>query len=199
MKILIVEDEPMIAEDLEMILMKEGYDVVGKVYDAEKALDMIHNRQPDLLLLDISLSSSITGIDIAKIVKDKYRIPFIFITSFSDKDTLNTVKELFPSGYLTKPFKKNDIIALLQMIDYKLSNSSEFRSHYQINELATEPLTSKEYEILLDVANGLSNEDLCQKHFISLNTVKTHLKKIFSKLDVKNRTAALLKARNPGV
>jgi ATP/maltotriose-dependent transcriptional regulator MalT len=65
--------------------------------------------------------------------------------------------------------------------------------------LATEPLTSKEYEILLDVANGLSNEDLCQKHFISLNTVKTHLKKIFSKLDVKNRTAALLKARNPGV
>ncbi len=117
--ILIVEDEPLIAEDLAMILRKAGYQIAGIAHDGSQALDLLSKGTTDIALLDIALSPSMSGFDIAKIINDRYHIPFLFITSFSDRTTLEKAKSLLPEGYITKPFKKKDVLANIEIISYR--------------------------------------------------------------------------------
>ncbi len=190
-KILIVEDEPLISEDLSFILNNEGYHVIGQAYEGVTALDMIHNRKPDIILLDIALDHQMSGLDVASHINNKYGLPFIFITSFSDKLTLDLAKNLLPQGYIVKPFKKKDILATLEIVAHRVmiqNQKSQYYSLGELNQALEDHITPKEYEILLDVASGMSNEKITEKHFISLNTVKTHLKRIFAKLAIINRS-----------
>ncbi|MDF1695654.1 MAG: response regulator transcription factor [Saprospiraceae bacterium] len=192
-KILIVEDEPIIAEDLSIIVQKEGYQVIGIANDGSTAMDMLYSQQPDIVLLDIALSTAISGFDVAEVINTKYQIPFIFITSFSDKHTLEKAKDVYPHGYIVKPFKKRDILANIEIALHRnqLKPTSIYRSLEELNTLANQNISMKEYEILLDLTKGKSNQELCDLHFISMNTVKTHLKRIFSKLDIKTRVQAI--------
>ena len=86
--VLIVEDEPVIATDIEMTLTGADYTVVGIAYSSTKALDLLHRFRPDIVLLDIAIKGDKDGIDIAAIINDKYKVPFIYITSFADRETL---------------------------------------------------------------------------------------------------------------
>lgn len=190
-KILIVEDEPLICEDLANILSKEGYHVIGQAYDGITAMDIIHIRKPEIVLLDISLDHQMSGLDIAKIINEKYAIPFIFITSYSDKQTLEQAKNLLPEGYIVKPFKKKDILATLEIVAHRVKiqkQKSQYFSIYELNQGLSDHITPKEYEIMMDIAAGCSNEKIGEKHFISLNTVKTHIKRIFSKIEIESRS-----------
>ena len=192
-KILIVEDEPIIAEDLSMILEKAGYHVIGIANNSTRALDLLHTQTPDIALLDIALDSSLSGIDIADIINNKYQIPFIFITSFSDKHTLEKAKDVYPYGYIVKPFKKKDILANIEIALHRSQKKPKpiYRSLEELNSIANQKISAKEYEILLDLIKGKTNQELCDIHFISMNTVKTHLKRIFSKLNIKARAQAI--------
>lgn len=192
-KILIVEDEPIIAEDLAVIVQKEGYQVVGIANDGITAMDMLHSQQPDIVLLDIALDSKLSGFDVAKVINDKYQIPFIFITSFSDKHTLEKAKDVYPHGYIVKPFKKRDILANIEIALHRnlKKPQSIYRSLEELNSIVSQKISDKEYEILVDLTKGKSNQELCDIHFISMNTVKTHMKRIFSKLDVNTRVQAI--------
>jgi len=100
--ILIVEDEPIIAKDIQSYIVNLNYNVIGKM-----ALDILHARQVDLVLLDIHIGGSRDGIDIAEIINEKYDIPFIYLTSFSDETTLDRAKTTKPYGYIVKPFDDN--------------------------------------------------------------------------------------------
>lgn len=189
MRVLIIEDEVLIAEDLAMILTKANYKVVEIAYDAGMGIEFLHSRNPEIVLIDIALGSDLNGLDIARIINDKYKIPFIFITSFSDQATLNQAKVLMPAGYIVKPFKKKDILATVEMVSFKASlNKSKFCNLKTLNAKLHTELTNKEYEILIDVANGLSNNQISEKHEISINTTKTHLKRSFIKLEISQRT-----------
>ena len=194
--ILIVENEHIIAEDLEIMLINSGYTVIGKAYTYTMAMDFLAGHKPDIVLLDISLGShSGTGLDIGKALNEKYSVPFIYITSFSDSLTLHEAKQTFPSGYIVKPFRKKDIIAAIEMASVKVNSAkkSPYLNFEQLNEKISSPLTHKEYEILKDLAKGMSNDELSKLHFISLNTVKSHLKNIFQKMEVPSRGLAILK------
>lgn len=195
LKIMIVEDEPMIAEELQLIVQNENWKVVGKAYDYNKALDLLTLRNPDIVLLDIQLGRFGSGIDLAKIINEKFRIPIIFITSFTDARTMDMVKPLRPVGYIVKPFKRKDVVVNIQLASVYLNGGSTQEDLHieKINQKLTSPLTQKEYELLMDLAKGKSNDELCSMHYISLNTVKTHLKSIYAKLDVSNRSSAILK------
>ena len=194
-RILIVEDEPLINADLAAILVSQGYTIAGQAYDSVDAYDIIKEHTIDLALLDIELDHKDSGLDIARTLKDKYQIPFMFITAFSDEQTLSAAQELLPEGYIIKPYKTRDIIASVGIILHRLKahNQSPYRTLEELNSTITEPITSKEYEILFDMAKGFTNISLAQMHFISINTVKTHLQNIFQKLDVHNRSQAVLK------
>jgi len=195
-RVLIVEDEPVIATDIEMTLSGDDYTVVGIAYSSTRALDLLHRFRPDIVLLDIAIKGDKDGIDIASIINDKYKIPFIYITSFSDRETLERAKATLPYGYIVKPFKDRDIISAIEMAVYRHAslNNLNFPS---ITELTQKyPLTPGEYQVMKCVWEGKTNLQVTEMLNVSINTVKTHLKSIFSKMDVGSRSAAIAAIRN---
>lgn len=194
-KVLVVEDEVMIAKHIEDTLISNGYTCVGIAHDSETALEYIHTRDPDLLLLDINIEGDKDGIDIAEIVKRNYEIPFLFLTALSDVSTLNRAKKANPCGYIVKPFKKKGLLSSITigLYNYDFNKKSTPISMDMVNTLCVQPLSEKEYQVLLDLKDGMTNAQIAKKQFLSLSTIKFHCQNIYSKLDVKNRTSAIKK------
>ena len=118
-KILIVEDNVIIADDMQSMLEEIGYEIVDNVIVYEQAVEVLKNQQVDLVLIDIILASDKTGIDLGKHIRENYDIPFIFVTSNSDRATVENAKTVKPNGYLVKPFEQQD---LYTSIEIALSN-----------------------------------------------------------------------------
>jgi len=124
-RILIVEDEPLIAEDLRGHLEDLGHEVVAHCDNALDAMAEITARKPDLLLLDINLGEGPDGVQLAEKVKAKHGLPFIFVTSHSDKATLDRVKPLRPAGFIIKPFDENDLRTQIELALARYANDVE--------------------------------------------------------------------------
>jgi len=118
-KILIVEDNVIIADDMQSMLEEIGYDIVDNVIVYERAVEVLKTQQVDLVLIDIILASDKTGIDLGKHIRENYDIPFVFVTSNSDRATVENAKTVKPNGYLVKPFEQQD---LYTSIEIALSN-----------------------------------------------------------------------------
>jgi PAS domain S-box-containing protein len=114
-KILIVEDEALIADDLEDRLLNMGYDVVGKAASGAEALSIAHAMQPDLALLDIRIDGLMDGIETAEEIHYQLKIPVIFLTAHADDETLNRAKSASALGYLVKPVRDRDLKAALEI------------------------------------------------------------------------------------
>ncbi|WP_335965326.1 response regulator [Galbibacter sp. PAP.153] len=121
-KILIVEDNVIIADDMQSMLEDIGYEIVANVVDYESAVEALSSQDIDLALVDIVLASKKTGIDLGKHIRQNYNIPFIFVTSNSDKATVENAKSVKPNGYLVKPFEQQD---LFTSIEIALSNFND--------------------------------------------------------------------------
>jgi len=194
-KVVIVEDEPLIAEDLRFLLNSMKYTVVGVAQTSTKAMDIKNNRIPDIVLLDIHIKGDKDGIDIAQRLNDDYRIPFIYLTSYADKDTIDRAKTTMPYGYIIKPFDERDLLSSIEMALYRFEqqNGKSIPSLSEFNDTLREKVTGREYELLCALAQGLTNQEIAEQLFISLNTVKFHLKNLFVKIDVSTRSAAVAK------
>ena len=108
-KILIVEDEALIGLDLKKRLTNWGYTVLGHAFLAEKALELIENDPPDLILMDIILQGKMDGIEAADVIRARWGIPVIFTTAYADKERLKRAKLTYPFGYLIKPYQDREI------------------------------------------------------------------------------------------
>ena len=115
-KILVVEDEAIIAMLLEQHLVQWGYDVVGVASTGQGALDQVSALRPDLILMDISVKGDLDGIQLAEIVKAEYGIPVVFLTSHSDRKTKAQALDADPAGYLTKPVDETELRAVLSSV-----------------------------------------------------------------------------------
>lgn len=117
-KILIVEDEAIVAMENKMNLTKAGFLVVGSVSSAEDALLKIAETLPDLILMDIKLKGDLNGIDAVSIIREKHDIPVVFLTGNSDNKTQLLMKEIPNTTYLLKPVLTNDLITSVhKMLD----------------------------------------------------------------------------------
>ncbi len=137
-KILIVEDNVIIADDMQSMLEEIGYEIVDNVIVYEQAVEVLKTQQVDLVLIDIILASDKTGIDLGKHIRENYDIPFIFVTSNSDRATVENAKTVKPNGYLVKPFEQQDLytsieIALSNFI-YGKQNIAKGISSEDVNE-----------------------------------------------------------------
>jgi DNA-binding NarL/FixJ family response regulator len=195
--VLIVEDEPLIAADISDYLTNQDYRVSGLAYNMEDALASLAFECPDIALLDINLNDNLEGFKIAEIINKQYQIPFIYVTSYSGKSIIEQAKYTRPMGYIVKPFNENDLYSCIEIALYNFAQLQRPTNLNQdiINQKLLSPLTSKEFEILIDIYEGRTNKQMSDKHYISINTVKTHIQKIYEKLDVNSRTSTLAKAR----
>lgn len=199
LRILIVEDEPAIAEHIAAYLDNDDFEVSSIAYDSEDALEQLKNNTPDAVILDINLESSTDGIDIAQIINDTYQIPFLFLTAHSDKQTLNRAKTVNPSGYIVKPFNERTLQASVEIAianhSQQLNRQAPKLLPQKINSRMADPFSERELEVLQQVYEGATNKQIAQQLFISENTVKTHLKNIYIKLDAGTRYGALVRLR----
>jgi two-component system response regulator LytT len=123
-KILIVEDEILIAEDLSDVLRSFGISEIDMAHDKPSALNKIEEFNPDLILLDVRMENELTGIEIAQILNEKYKTPFIFITAHSDVEMMKNILKTGPVGYITKPVKKADLFANVVLMNERLKAKS---------------------------------------------------------------------------
>lgn len=115
LKITIVEDEMITAESIKDMLEDLGYEVTGIYIRATKALEAIVRDKPDLALLDINLKGEETGIWLAEQLKKEHHIPYVFLTSYGDKATIEKATETNPYGYLLKPIEKQHLFASIEV------------------------------------------------------------------------------------
>ncbi|MFB0948316.1 MAG: DNA-binding LytR/AlgR family response regulator [Spirosomataceae bacterium] len=124
LRILLVEDEGIIAADMENMLEKMGYEVLETAMDYEEAVERLEEETPDLILLDVNLGGRKDGIDLAKVINEKYQIPFIFTTSYTDGPTIERAKKVNPIGYLVKPFKQEQLYTTIEMAMFSMAQKT---------------------------------------------------------------------------
>lgn len=130
-KVLIIEDEVIVAKDIQRTLIKLGYDVPAIANSAQSAFEKIDQVDPDLVFCDIKLKGNLDGIDIALRLREEFMIPVIFLTSYVDKATLDRAKITEPYGYIVKPFNEVDLQTTIEMALYKFSQDQKVRDNEQ--------------------------------------------------------------------
>ena len=123
-KVLIVEDEFIVANDLRIILKKAGYSVNGIASSIEEALESLEKIRPDIVILDIQLQGILSGIDFGRKLKEE-NIAFIYLSAFSDQKTLEQAKTTDPYGFLVKPFRQKDLLIAMDIARYRHKYSFE--------------------------------------------------------------------------
>lgn len=118
-RIMIVEDEGIIAQDIKSCLESLGYIVSGIAFTGREAIAKLESDRPDLILMDIVLKGDIDGIETAFEIKNKYNIPIVYLTAYEDDKTLNRAKQTEPLGYILKPFEERYLRSSIEMALYK--------------------------------------------------------------------------------
>ncbi len=144
-KILIVEDEAIVAKDISVCLQKIGYEVMGTFAKGEKALTFLEENKPDLVIMDIMLAGKISGIDASASIKTKYDIPVVFLTAYADEKTISKAKVTEPYGYVIKPFKEIDLRTSIEMALYKFKKEKEKLAGIETSSLKRQSSISTEF------------------------------------------------------
>ena len=143
-RILIVEDQRLIAADLENTLKKLGYVVVGNVASGEEAISKSDQVRPELVLMDVRLRGEMDGIHAAEIIRDRFNLPVVYLTAYADEETILRAKKTTPYGYLVKPFNERELRATIEIAFY---------THQMERTLADERAKrqgAEEFKILVD-------------------------------------------------
>jgi len=125
--ILVVEDESIVAKDIQNSLRKLGYDVPATVSSGEEAVIAAEQHKPDLVLMDIMLKGEISGIEATEEIRKRFDIPVIYLTAYADESTLAKAKITEPYGYIIKPFKEIDLHTSIEMALYKHGKEAQVR------------------------------------------------------------------------
>src|SRR4051812_40538310 len=135
-QILIVEDQFVEADYLRLLLEQAGYGITGIARSFSQAQEMIKDKKPDLVLLDIFLKGKQTGIDLAKLLAVD-NIPFVYLSANSNEEVLNAAKETHPYGFLVKPFREKDLLVALEIARYRHVHSIEawYRRETELRKL----------------------------------------------------------------
>ncbi len=137
-KVIIVENDEVNLLNLNMFLKKHGYSVIAMCSNATQAKSKIAIYKPDIIIIDISLQESNDGIELAKTIKQKYDIPFIYLTSYSDDEIISQAKLTEPYGYIIKPFDQDLLHATIQMALFRYHMENERKEN--INSLKVDKL-----------------------------------------------------------
>lgn len=197
-KVFITDDHLIVIEGIYSLLKNEkGIEIVGHATTAKDCLEYFASHTADIILMDINLPD-INGTDLCELVKKKYPgIMILALSTFNQGSYIRKMMENGASGYLLKNSDKHEIVEALKTA-YAGKNYLSFEAGKALSNSDAENtnaayLTKREKEVLLNIAEGLTNMQISQKLFISVDTVDTHRKNLYTKLKVKN-TALLIRA-----
>ena len=148
-KILIVEDEFIVANDLKIMLLKAGYEVTGIASSVVQARKLIAEKKPNWVLLDIMLKGDLTGIDLAWELKEM-NLPYLYISANTNQSTLEAVKATQPYGFMVKPFRERDLIVMLDIAKYRFDLEKGTRNTIENNHQDIDGIIGKS-QLLKDV------------------------------------------------
>jgi two-component system nitrate/nitrite response regulator NarP len=197
-KVLLVDDHPMIAAALEMLLRDSDYQLLGRARTVAEANRQISKLKPDLVLLDVNLPDG-SGLDVLrKLSRSRSRPWVILLTAGMDEAQLLTAADLDPEGMV---LKTSDPELLMQCMDTVISGRSwvdseiaERTRQAEAKAASAPPLTRRERELVELVRQGLRNRDIAAELGVTEGTVKVYLHAIFDKFHVENRTELALRA-----
>ncbi|MCJ7468592.1 MAG: response regulator transcription factor [Maribacter sp.] len=194
-RIFIVDDHYMIIEGIKSLLQNEkGIEWMGHAMNAASCMAFLQMHTPDIILLDINLPDK-SGIELCKEIKVSFpKINIIGLSSFNQQSYINKIMENGASGYVLKNATREDLVdAIEYVMEGKKYLSEEAAFIIKKNEGSKIPiLTRREKEVLLLIAEGMTNNEIATKLFISTTTVDTHRKNLLAKFEAKN-TATLIR------
>ncbi len=197
LRILVVEDNAVVAADIAACLEELGHCPVGPSYQLQQAKELVRGNELHLALLDIHLQQPMDGIELAEWMLEHKPVPVIFLSAYSDDITLSRAREVHPAHFLIKPFDKEQLKIAIEIAktNYYFPDSMQriSRQLYKFTRQLNQPLSKSELSVLKLLTEGYSNRKIAEKLFVSEHTVKSHLKKIFLKTEVKSRTDLLSK------
>ncbi len=203
-RLVIVDDHTVVRQGLKMFLsLDPELEVIAEAGDGKEAIEVVAREKPDVVLMDL-LMPEMDGIEATKVIRSEYPdIEVIALTSvLEDKSVVGAVKA-GAIGYLLKDTEAEELCrAIKAAADGQVQLSPEAQTRL-MRELRSpenpDALTEREQEVLVLLANGLSNRDISEKLCIAEKTVKTHVSNVLAKLSVKSRTQAALHAWQAGL
>jgi CheY-like chemotaxis protein len=133
-RILLVEDEAIVARDIQSQLAELRYEVCGRAARGEEAIELSGTHRPDLVLMDIQLAGEMDGVTAAHTIRERFDIPVVFLTAFAADDILARAKLAEPYGYILKPFSERELSTVLEMALYKYTAESRLKESAQNNQ-----------------------------------------------------------------
>ena len=208
-RILIAEDQELIRSSLQIVLdLEEDLEVIGSVENGQQAVDFCEKVQPDIILMDINMPE-MDGIKATKQIKNLHpAVKIIVLTTFQEMNYVVGALHAGAEGYLLMAIDTKDLAAGVRVVarggnlitqEVAKALFSNYTQHTsttgekEINDLYK--LSKRELEVLKCLADGLSNQFIAEKLFLSLGTVKNYISNLYAKLEVANRTEAILKAQ----
>ena len=193
-RLLIADDHPVVRQGLATLLIpRNGVEVVGEAENGRQAIDLARELQPDVILMDVVMPD-MTGIEAtAEIKVENPDARILILTSFSTEDKLVSAIKAGALGYLLKDAQPDDLFHAIRSV-YRGQLTLPPEMALDLLQVSKQPdelessLTERENEVLLAVAEGLSNQEIAQKLNIGANTVRTHISSLLRKLELTNRT-----------
>lgn len=176
-KILIVEDEILVATDIEESLDSLGYLIQGSVATGLDAIAEVERSLPDLILMDINLKGDMTGIDAAKVISGNHNVPIIYLTANADLSTINQAKVALPYGYILKPFTDKELQTNIEIAIYKFENDMKLKMESEQFNTFFDLKDHEKNQLIIHGSKGLEKINIDQVYFIekNANTTIVHL------------------------
>ena len=191
----------MVIEGIRSLLQNEkGIEWMGHATNAASCLGFLKNQQPDIILMDINLPD-MSGIDLCKEVRQKFPSVFVLgLSTFNQQAFIRNMIDNGASGYVLKNADKEELLeAIVAVQQGKTFLSHEANLSLRDKEDKMPPISRREKEVLLLIADGLTNNEIADKLFISVPTVNTHRKSLLEKLEAKNTAILIGRATKQGL
>lgn len=202
-RLVIVDDHPVFREGLRAVLdTQPDVELVGEASNGSEALSLVASLQPNLVLMDLQMPE-MDGVAATRRIRQRYPdVNVLVLTTYDTDSDITWAVEAGATGYLLKDASRNDLMRAIHLAargESVLSPQVTSRVLGKMRAPAEEALSTREIEVLLEVADGLSNKEVGRSLHISEATVKTLLLHIFAKLGVEDRTAAVTTALERGI
>ena len=207
MRVMLVDDRPLIRNGIASLLISHGHEVVAEANDGREAIELVETSNPELILMDIQMPG-MGGLEATRLIKAKHpESKIVMLTVSDDENDLFEAVKSGAHGYLLKDLEAQEFFEALDAIERgeaviptRLAGNllAEFRSSSQRQTESIDSLSPREKEVLDLVSQGLTNKEVAGNLYISENTVKYHMKNILDKLHLRNRSQVIAWAARRG-